>query len=109
MMRVVVLHHSTLCRDPASSHVAQVTGRAQDLLIRGTLQPVATTPGVVRSGDVVAARKLLRDVISCTADPHGLARAIRFHLPWQDHPTFRPALLKTRIFPDRCALLWPRP
>ena len=38
--------------------------------MHGTLLPVATTPGVVRSDDVVAARKLLRDVISETPMLH---------------------------------------
>jgi threonine dehydratase len=38
--------------------------------MHGTLLPVAKTPGMVRSDDVVAARKLLRDVISETPMLH---------------------------------------
>jgi threonine dehydratase len=48
----------------------QVTCRTPNRLARGTLRPVALTPGAVRPDDVIAARKLLRDVISETPVVH---------------------------------------
>ena len=46
--------------------MAQVTWRTPKRRAHGTLTPVAMTPGAVGTDDVVAARKLLRDVISET-------------------------------------------
>jgi len=48
----------------------QVTCRTPNRPARGTLRPVALTPGAVRPDDVIAARKLLRDVISETPVVH---------------------------------------
>jgi threonine dehydratase len=62
------LHYSTLCRHRACSHLAQVVTPRR--LVRGTLGPVAITPSAVRADDVVAARKVLRDVISETPVLH---------------------------------------
>src|SRR6516225_2528218 len=70
MMLAVLVHHSRLCPHRGSSHMPQVTCRTPNRPARGTLRPVALTPGAVRPDDVIAARKLLRDVISETPVVH---------------------------------------
>src|SRR5260370_29968032 len=70
VMLAVLLHHSTVCRDRTSLHLAQFSGRVPGPRMGGRLCSVTTTPGAVSSDDVAAARKLIHDVISDTPVLH---------------------------------------
>src|SRR5579862_8503173 len=63
MLLAVLVHHSRLCRDRGCSHMAQVTWMDFGPAAAWHTHPVAMTSGAVGSGDVTAARKLLREVI----------------------------------------------